>query len=242
MNEDWMKVGALAKRTSLTVRTLHHWDEIGLLTPGRRTSSGHRLYGPAQVRRLQHIVALRALGFGLEDIRSLVDDPDQDLHGAVSNLIREVETELERQRKLRERLLRVREMIENETYDAGAFLEAIRETVDMEKYYTKEQLEQLRQRRDALGEDGMLRAQREWAELYAALGTHRDQGLPPDDPALDRWVVKFHELIRAFTGGDAGIARSHRRVYEEEGPRKASRGMVDPEVHAYLQLAIAARE
>lgn len=47
-----MKVGALARRTGLTVRTLHHYDEIGLLRPTQRTTAGHRLYGDEEVRRL----------------------------------------------------------------------------------------------------------------------------------------------------------------------------------------------
>ena len=43
MSETWLKVGELARRTGLTVRTLHHWDELGLLQPGDRTDAGHRL-------------------------------------------------------------------------------------------------------------------------------------------------------------------------------------------------------
>ncbi len=64
-----MKVGALAKRTGLTVRTLHHYDEIGLLSPSRRTRSGHRLYGDEELSRLQQIASLKHLGLPLEEIR-----------------------------------------------------------------------------------------------------------------------------------------------------------------------------
>ena len=67
MSETWLKVGELARNTGLTVRTLHHWDELGLLQPGDRTDAGHRLYGEEQVVRLQHIVTLRTLGFALEE-------------------------------------------------------------------------------------------------------------------------------------------------------------------------------
>ena len=62
------RVGELAKRTGLTVRTLHHWDQVALLRPSRRTPSGHRLYGPDAVQRLQRIRSLRAMGLGLEEI------------------------------------------------------------------------------------------------------------------------------------------------------------------------------
>src|ERR1043165_2969683 len=62
------KVGQLAKRTGISVRTLHPYDQIGLLTPSHRTESGHRLYDRDDVVRLQQIVMLRQLGFALEEI------------------------------------------------------------------------------------------------------------------------------------------------------------------------------
>ncbi|MDQ3549743.1 MAG: MerR family transcriptional regulator, partial [Chloroflexota bacterium] len=66
-----MKVGELARRTGMTVRALHHYDEIGLLSPSERTASGHRLYSAAEVERLQQIASLRQIGFPLEEIREL---------------------------------------------------------------------------------------------------------------------------------------------------------------------------
>ena len=63
---DALKIGELASRTGLTVRTLHHYDEIGLLKPSHRTDSGHRLYTVRDLGRLQQIVSLRQLGFSLD--------------------------------------------------------------------------------------------------------------------------------------------------------------------------------
>jgi DNA-binding transcriptional MerR regulator len=60
------KVGQLARLTKLTVRTLHHYDRLGLLRPSARTSSGHRLYDEGDVDRLYRIVALRELNLPLE--------------------------------------------------------------------------------------------------------------------------------------------------------------------------------
>jgi MerR HTH family regulatory protein len=56
------KTGELARETGLTVRTLHHYDQLGLLSPLSRTEGGHRCYTPDDVRRLHRIVALRSLG------------------------------------------------------------------------------------------------------------------------------------------------------------------------------------
>jgi DNA-binding transcriptional MerR regulator len=63
--ETTWKVGELAERTGVSVRTLHHYDEIGLLSPPWRTEVGHRLYSVRDILRLQQIRSLRALGFGL---------------------------------------------------------------------------------------------------------------------------------------------------------------------------------
>jgi branched-chain amino acid transport system permease protein len=62
------KVGELANRTGITVRTLHHYDEIGLLTPSERSRSGYRLYTEPDIVRLQQILSLRHLGFSLEGL------------------------------------------------------------------------------------------------------------------------------------------------------------------------------
>ncbi len=73
------KVGVLAASSGVTVRTLHHYDRIGLLCPQGQTASGHRLYGAGDVVRLYRILALRRLGFGLGDIAAMLADPSWEL-------------------------------------------------------------------------------------------------------------------------------------------------------------------
>ena len=71
-------VGQVAGFAGVTVRTLHHYDEIGLLTPGERTYAGHRRYSDADLGRLQQIMFYRELGFPLDEVAALLDDPDTD--------------------------------------------------------------------------------------------------------------------------------------------------------------------
>ncbi|GHE11537.1 MerR family transcriptional regulator [Klenkia taihuensis] len=71
-------VGELARLAGITVRTLHHYDRIGLLTPSGRTPAGYRVYELADVDRLHQVLVYRGLGFGLEEIAALLDDPDAD--------------------------------------------------------------------------------------------------------------------------------------------------------------------
>jgi DNA-binding transcriptional MerR regulator len=79
------RIGEVAAATGLTVRTLHHYDEIGLVRPSARTAAGYRAYSASDVERLREVLAYRRLGFGLREIADLVDDPATD---AVAHLRR----------------------------------------------------------------------------------------------------------------------------------------------------------
>ncbi|MEU8780969.1 MerR family transcriptional regulator [Streptomyces sp. NPDC048637] len=71
-------VGQVAAFAGVTVRTLHHYDEIGLLQPGERNYAGHRRYGDDDLDRLQQILFYRELGFPLDEVAALLDDPHVD--------------------------------------------------------------------------------------------------------------------------------------------------------------------
>ena len=93
-------VGQLAALTGLSVRTLHHYEEIGLLVPGERSESGYRQYGDAELERLQEILGWRALGFALNEIKTLLDDPDHDRLQALRDQRELVQHDLARMRTL----------------------------------------------------------------------------------------------------------------------------------------------
>src|SRR5262249_40439316 len=103
-----------------------------------------------------------------------------------------------------------------------------------ERYYTPEQLDQLEQRRQAMGEDAIQDVEREWTEIFAVLKQEMDAGTDPADPKLTPISDRARELLQMFTGGDPGIAANLKRMYETEGAEKASRGMADPEVFEYF--------
>lgn len=71
-------VGQVAGFAGVTVRTLHHYDDIGLLAPGERSHAGHRRYNDADLDRLQQILFYRELGFALDEVAALLDDPAAD--------------------------------------------------------------------------------------------------------------------------------------------------------------------
>lgn len=77
MSENEFTVGAVAELAGVSVRMLHHYDEIGLLEPHERTAAGYRQYSADDLRRLQRILFYRELDFGLDTIRAILDDPER---------------------------------------------------------------------------------------------------------------------------------------------------------------------
>ena len=73
-----MHVGEVARLAGVTVRTLHHYDRIGLLSPSDRTTTGYRVYTAADLDRLHQVLVYRELGFPLEEVATLLDDADAD--------------------------------------------------------------------------------------------------------------------------------------------------------------------
>ena len=111
----------------------------------------------------------------------------------------------------------------------------------IEKHNTPDQLSQLEARRRDLAEEGMQRAQEDWTELIAAVEAERQRGTDPADPRVQELAARWQALVEAFTGGDPGIERSLRSMYEQEGVQAASRGALDEELMAYVGRAMEAR-
>src|SRR5947209_4548885 len=89
-------VGEVAELAGVTVRTLHHYDELGLLSPSDRSEAGYRLYSYDDPARLREILIWRTLGFPLTEIGSLLDDPGHDRLAALERQRELIEGEIER--------------------------------------------------------------------------------------------------------------------------------------------------
>jgi DNA-binding transcriptional MerR regulator len=237
-----MRVGDLAKRTGLTVRALHHYDALGLVVPSGRTPAGHRDYAGTDVRRLFAVVALRRLGLGLAEVKALLDGEAYDPRGTLRRQLAESDRRLAAETELRTRLTHLLDVLDQggePTTDD--LLRAVEATTMTEQYYTPEQRADLARRAEALGPEGMERAQRDWADLVAEVDAERLAGTDPSDPKVQALADRWEALIAAFTGGDPGTRASLQRLYDEQGPETASRGMVDTEAMAYMHAVLARR-
>jgi DNA-binding transcriptional MerR regulator len=243
-DERLLRVGDLARRTGLTVRTLHHYDELGLLTPARRSSTpsgpGYRLYDGAAVERLTKILLLKGLGLSLEEIGQLLDGDGLPLGRALGLQIERLRGEIDRQSRLLRRLEALAARVET---DAGASVDDLTETMEMmtlyEKHFTPEQLDTLERRREALGEEQILAVENEWPELIAKVRAAMERGADPRSPDVQALAARWNELVEMFTGGDPAMAESVRRVYRSEPAARQKTGL-DAEIMEYVARARAA--
>jgi MerR family transcriptional regulator, thiopeptide resistance regulator len=238
-----LKVGDLAKQTGVSVRTLHYYDEIGLLSPSHRTEGGYRLYAEQDILRLQQIVSLRQLGFSLEEIRECLEQHNFSYDRILQLHTARLREQIAIAQKLLARLEAIAQSLNaNETVSVETFIQTIEVMSMLEKYYTPEQLEALKQRRELLGEDHIQQVQAEWQTLIEQARLEMAKGTDPTSEPVKALARRSLELIQAFTGGDPGIERSLNQMYQQEPPEVASRGAVDAAVMEYLGQARAALE
>jgi DNA-binding transcriptional MerR regulator len=230
------KVGELAKLAGVSVRTLHHYEAVGLLVPSTRTPSAHRLYARSDVERLARITALTALGFSLEQVRTALDDESWTPSRLIDAHLARAKEQLAEQAELCARLEHLRATLRDGRDDVDTLFATMEVMTMIEKYYTREQLAQLEARRQAFGDDRIQEVQREWQELFAKAKAAMDAGTPPDDPAVQALARRSAELVELFTGGDPGIRASLDRMYAEQPVDKIHPGF-DPAIFAYLREA-----
>jgi MerR family transcriptional regulator, thiopeptide resistance regulator len=222
-----LKVGELAQRTGLTVRTLHHYDAIGLLRPSLHTESGYRLYTAGDIARLQQVLSLRQLGFTLDEVRGCLDRTGFSPLEVIGLHLARLREQMESHRRLSERL----EMLAARLRAAGEvsadeFLDTIEEMTMLEtlaeKYFTPEQLQAIKEGREQAGPETLNRMQESWAELIALIRTEMERGTDPADPEVQALARRWQELLTRSTGGDPGIKDAMKRLWEEQGDALAA--------------------
>jgi MerR family transcriptional regulator, thiopeptide resistance regulator len=151
-NQAW-SVGELAKATSLTVRTLHHYDDVGLLTPSVRNHAGHRRYTAADKRRLHHILALRGFGLSLAEIAGVLDGTENDPGDLLRRRLVQIEERIALASRLRTSLLGLLDALEGTPEPTAAKLvELIEVMISMERSLSREELERMNEARRAMAE------------------------------------------------------------------------------------------
>ncbi len=233
-------VAQVARRTGISVRALHHYEAQGLLAPARRSDKGYRLYGAAELKRLQHILALKTLGFSLAEIRQCLAADAPSFAAALRRQIVRLREAVARQSELLGRLESVADAADRgHSIDAETLLIGIEASHLMEKYLTQEQLEQIKRRGEEIGPTRIREVEQTWptviAGMQAALALDKD----PATEEVQILARCWRALVREFTAGDAGIQRSLNTMFEQEPEAMQKRSGIDPRLMAYACRAIA---
>jgi DNA-binding transcriptional MerR regulator len=216
------RVKEFADLSGVTVRTLQYYDRIGLLKPSAYTKKNHRLYQIEDLLRLQQILTFKHVGYGLEDIRRLVNSPDYDV----------VEALKAQQKAIRDRIAQLQKVARSidSTVDALASVDTgkldwrlVRNVIAAilassrwdwaHEYYTPAQKKLLAKRRRNVKPEQMADWQKQWAEVMLGFQRLMDRKRSAADAEVQNLAARADILIQGFTQGDLGIERSLGRAY-----------------------------
>jgi MerR family transcriptional regulator, thiopeptide resistance regulator len=187
MPREALTVGDVARRTGLSVRTLHHYDALGLLQASGRTDAGYRLYTVRDLMKLQQIVLLKSLGLSLAQIARTLSSDGPTLLRTIETHVSKLRTRIEQERRVCTRLEETAARLrKRRTPTIEEIVRTIEEVTMSEKYFTPEQVEWMRERRAVVGETRIREVEAEWPRLVAEVRAAMEKGTPPSDPPSAR--------------------------------------------------------
>lgn len=215
-----LKVGDLAKRCGLTVRMLHHYDAIGLLTPSARSDSGYRLYDKADVVRLHQIQALRRFGMSLADVGAFLANPDASLTTIVARQIAMLDQQIEQASVLRDRLSRLHDqLVRKEEPELAEWLTTLESMTMYDKYLSAEE----RERAERLDAD-VLRGEK-WAALVATVRDAMARKVPSRSDEAQALAKRWVALLSQDAALDPVLAGKLHKMHINEPALQARTGI-----------------
>ena len=218
------RIKAFANDAGVSVRTLHLYDRLGLLEPAAVTESGYRLYGDAELERLEHVLALRFVGFSLDQIKQLLGESSQPLADAL-RMQRDV---IARQRRRLDTALAVIERAESalgadSRADRREILRTLMEVFKMQndftwtqEYYSEEAREKIEERRRSMPPDAIEQGERDWATLIADVEAAAAQGIDPASEPASALAARWGQLVGSFTQVNAEISSGLNELWSDQ--------------------------
>jgi DNA-binding transcriptional MerR regulator len=244
MRQQAYTVQQLADLAGVTVRTLHHYDQIGLLAPSSRTAAGYRLYQEDDLLRLQQILFFRELDFPLKEIQRILDDPAFD----------PIEAMLSHRRMLQERLKRLALLTKTIDKTIAQLTEATMTLTDAELYegFSQKEIDSMKrevqERYDPeLVAESNRRVSRmskaEWQAVRAdgdAVSRRMAElmGHDPADPQVQQTIARHHAWIENFYPCSAEIYRGLGELYTSDDRFRAHYEAYGPGLADFMQAAM----
>ena len=230
-----LKIGELAKRAGLTVRALHHYDAIGLLSPSARADNGSRLYDQSDVIRLHRIQALKHFDCSLSDIRAYLDEPGVSPIEILDRQISALDEQAMRAQKLRDTLQRLKTKISGGSETGVADWLNLMEMMTMyERHLNKDELNQLRTNQQILGFD----VDASWAAMIAEGRQLIDQGSQADSREAQDFAWRWLQLAKKVTGDNARIGIKLHLMQTQEKRAQEISGL-KPDILEWISRSIA---
>lgn len=238
--QDAWKVGELARATGLTVRTLHHWDDLGLVSPTRDPFSGHRYYTGSDMERVYQVLALRRLGVPLATIGQVLTE-EVPLQPVLTQHLAAVQAQLTELDRLRASLQATLDAAEDRA--PADFLTLIRKVIvvdkTVEKYFTPEQLAELAQRQETEA-DQIAQVQNAWPDLIGRVSSAVENGMDPTSEEGRALGREWQELLAQFHRGDEDLRESLFAMQAENAEQiRREHGGPSPEQLDFIRRATA---
>ena len=229
---DLIKIGDLAKQTGLSIRTLHYYDEIELLSPSHRTEAGHRLYNSQDIMRLQQILSLRQLGFSLAEVGECLANPEFSLPKVIDLHCARIREQIDLSRTLLKRLNGIaHELQTTQSVAVENLIEAMEAITMTEQYFTPEQQTTLETRFQAIA--------KEWREMLALARDVVSEGTDLSSIKANALAGYWKQTMKFLVGGDVAMFEALSKLYQQEGAEAASLGSLDAETFDYILKAVA---
>jgi DNA-binding transcriptional MerR regulator len=242
-------VGELARLAGITVRTLHHYDRIGLVRPSERTSAGYRSYDVGDLDRLQQVLLYRELGFPLEEVATLLDTPGADTAEHLRRQHRLLRGRLERtqamvaavEKEMEARAMGISLTPEERFEVFGAQDPAQYDAEVEERWGDTDAYAQSRRRTAAYGKDDWLRIRAEAADVERRFAEALRDGVPADaPPALDLAEEHRQHITRWFYDCPPEMHAGLGRMYVQDARFTAHYDDVAPGLAQYVSTAVQA--
>lgn len=206
-----LKIGDLAARCGLSIRTLHHYDAIGLLQPGDRTPGGARLYGEADFRRLHRIQVLKQLGYGLDQIRGMLDDATLNPCAALERQAQILDEQARRAAALSATLKALsRRLASGAGAEAGDWLNLLEMTALYQQHLSPDEVQALRAPQGATAQA----VEAERSQLVAEVAQCLREQVSPRGRRARALAWRWVDMVVALTSNNAALAGKLRTLQQ----------------------------
>lgn len=228
-----LKVGELAKRSGLTVRTLHHYHAIGLLTPSARADNGYRLYGRDDIARLHQIQALRRFGLPLAEIGATLDQPGTPLDEIIAKQITMLDRQIQQAARLRDRLAQLQgQLARGAEPELADWLTTLELMTMYDKYFSPEELARLPMYGRSRDDDA------DWLALINDVRQQMDNGAPFEDARSQTLALRWMTQLLRDTNGDPRLLVKLNQMHEQEPAMQEHIG-ISPAMRDYVLQAFS---